>query len=244
MKRRFGRYSRRIYYSLLIVAILLVALIGSVIALVFSQPKTVYIIQEQLEDDITKTVSAFVTGIDVNEELEMLVAKGYGEIVYEWFDRITGNRVVSMTILHSALMHGIPVNLSFSQTRKESRFTSNAIGYNKNENGDTVSRDFGLKQLNEYTFQYCSYSEMLDVEYNIAVADAYLVSLYKKYNKQDAVNGWDRALMAYNRGNRVDERGMKYVQSIRNYERYLDKIYNIEFPKFFRMRYNELTGNG
>jgi hypothetical protein len=242
MKRRFGKYSQRIYYMLMVVAFLLFALTASVLTLVLSQPKVVYLVQEQVEDDITKSVTSFVTGMDVNQELEMLIAKGYGEIVYEWFDRITGNRVISMTILHSALMHGIPAHLSFSQTREESRFTYNAIGYNRNDNGDTVSRDFGLKQLNEFTFQYCSYSDMLDVEYNIATADAYLVSLYKKYNKQDVVNGWDRALMAYNRGNRIDERGMRYVQSIRNYERYLDKEYNTEFPKFFKMRYAEMKG--
>lgn len=180
-----------------------------------------------------------VVGLEVNAELQALMEAGHAEKVYSWYDRYTYNRRVTIALVNSALLHGIPVHLSLAHAWQESRFVHNAIGKNMNSSGVVTSRDFGLKQLNEFTFKYCSYADMLNIEYNIAMADAFLVDLYKKYKSQDNTFGWDRALLAYNRGWRIDERGLKYVQNIRTFEEKIDNDYNTNFLNY-EIEYEEV----
>jgi len=172
-----------------------------------------------------------ITGIDVNKEIYWHFQNGYADIVYDWYNDYIGDMDNTIALINSALLHGIPINKSIGQSWAESNHKADAIGYNYDRSGKLRSVDRGIKQGNQYTFPKASPIKMLDPYYNLSLCDAYYRADYEYFQKIDKRLGWNRATISYNRGrSRLDENGFIYLQSVLNYEQYMDEQFNLYFP--------------
>jgi hypothetical protein len=216
------RQIKRLILILIIFILMIVTNITISIMLYLHQPKII-------EKEIIKL--RHITGMNINKELQWHFENGYADVVYDFYEDYIGNRNNTIALVNSALLHGIPLHKSIGQSWTESTHKANAIGYNYYKSGKLRSVDRGIKQGNEYTFPKASPIKMLDPYYNLAWCDAYYRSDYEYFQKINTKLSWNRATISYNRGrSRLDERGLIYLQSVLDYEQYLDEQFNLYFP--------------
>jgi len=163
-----------------------------------------------------------LTREEINERIKNLIVSGRIEEVYRFYDEYTGNREITYNIINNGLAFGIPVNLLFSLAYVESQFTPTAINGKKNKDG-TV--DYGLFQINSYTFRQYTRKYCMKLENNVRLASTYLVEKYRKYGN------WEEAFLSYNAGNTelVKNGSIKHFIGVLKFERKLDKKFNERF---------------
>lgn len=127
----------------------------------------------------------------------------------------------SEIIIYEAKMRGIPVHLALALIKIESNYNPYAVNL-VNKNG---SIDFGLMQLNSYSFPFLSQQEIFDIRKNLQYGLNYLKELYHRFSS------WEDALLAYNAGpsrvksNTPPESAVSYMLKVLLYEQELNLNY-------------------
>src|SRR4030043_249334 len=157
----------------------------------------------------------YLTGLDINTEVEKYIQAGYSDVPYTFYDTITNKREVTHNIIIAALSEGVPINVAMAVVSKESEFIPGAV----NHNGGT-SRDAGLFQVNEYTAREFSFATLMDMKVNCRKGCQILASNFA------AKGNWVESFIAYNRGNTIDGIGTKYAAGVLSRIEKFDRMYN------------------
>jgi soluble lytic murein transglycosylase-like protein len=162
---------------------------------------------------------------DVNTVIFELIRAGQENKVYEFYDRIVGDRKLTYMIVSTALLYDIPVNYFMSLCYTESRFTVTAVGRNLTADGVVWSYDYGLFQLNSETFKSYDRDYLMVPENNIRMAAEYLKDKYKKYRN------WYETIISYNAGGTelIKNRTIKHLVSVLSMHEDLDGKFVLEF---------------
>lgn len=202
----------------LIIILLLTSLIviGSSFSLFFKFGK---ILDGQSEETLS-----LLTTHNINSEIFKLIERGQEKQVYDFYDKIIGNKKITYLIVTNALVNGIPVNLFMSLAYTESRYCETAIGKNLNSAGEISSYDYGLFQLNSNTFKEYTREYLLDPENNARLAAQHLLELYKRYGT------WYEATLGYNAGNTllIKNKTVKHFVSVLSFQEELDTKFVLE----------------
>ena len=194
--------------------LLLVALIAYFVMLFIiegEKPKKIieYIVKEQQyysRDDINNVVLNDITGDSQND-------------IYTLFDKLTGDRVITFYIVNNSLTYDVPISISLAIAMTENpQFNPDAT--NKNNNG---SIDVGIFQTNTNTFQDYTVDDLLKPNINIRCGIWLLAEEKKRYGT------WTEAICQYHRGNKIDQKGLKYIDDVLNNETAVIKMFNTEY---------------
>lgn len=110
----------------------------------------------------------------------------YYENVFAEKEKISNK--IAGAILHTALNYDVPITLAFALAFTESSYRTRAFNYSNSNK----SFDYGLFQLNSFTFPFNE--EKMEIWNNTNLALKYLKSEY------DKLGSWELALIAYNAG--------------------------------------------
>lgn len=102
----------------------------------------------------------------------------------------------------------IPERLLISQIEHESGFDPRARGENRDAEGNLLSVDRGLAQINSYWHPEVTDEEAYDSKFAINWIAREMSDLYKKYGS------WGKALSVYNTGNPEDGFKNGYVKAV------------------------------
>jgi len=130
-----------------------------------------------------------------NNSIMEMIRLGQESKVYDFYDKVIGNRPLTYLIVTTALANGIPVNYFVALGYTESRFNVNAVGTNKDADGKILTSDYGVFQLNSNTFKTYEKAYLMKIENNVSMAAEFLKDKYLKYGN------WYEALLSYNAGN-------------------------------------------
>lgn len=154
----------------------------------------------------------------VNSDIEKHLKDGEGEFIYNFYDQITGNRHITYKIIEKCLNLDVPVNLAMALCYQESRFYIYAINGEHNKNG---SSDYGLFQLNSYTFSEYDQEYLMDVNNNIHHGIEWLAIHHSTYGD------WYKVVIAYNSGDidDVPQSTIEYMTNIFAKVKEYDQMY-------------------
>ncbi len=127
--------------------------------------------------------------------LDESIVRGDESKIYDFYDKIIGDRKLTYLIVSTAILNDIPINYFVALCYTESRFNVNAVGKNINKEGVITSYDYGLFQLNSITFADYTKAYLMMPENNIRLAAQHLRMKYEKYKN------WYEAIICYNAGN-------------------------------------------
>jgi len=177
-------------------------------------PEPVIVVQ-QIEDPV------FASRSIVNETVKAMVISGRSEDVYLFYDRFTKSREITYTLVNTALLSGIPINLLFGLVQWESNYNPRAL----NVNGG--SSDHGLMQLNSITFSSLTEDDFYNPVTNIRHGSNYLEARFKEFGS------WEAAVIAYNGGNTELVKGttVRHLVNVLENEREYDRAFVEAFGK-------------
>lgn len=167
------------------------------------------------------SLNNFEVRYEINESLSDI----NNTLILNFYNQFTGNWIISKTIIDNAIEYSVPIHIAFSIAWHESKFNPSAIS-TANRNG---TRDWGLFQLNDSYRQNWTRSDFLNINLNSEEGLRHFKWGY------DQVDDIILALKAYNAGmsrvinNSVPDSTNDYVNSILEYESFLDKEFNDAF---------------
>jgi soluble lytic murein transglycosylase-like protein len=207
-----------------VIALLIFIGLGIIALIIREQPvKTVYRIE-------TETIYRFVTGMEVNAEIDKIFAKSGHEKVYDFYNKITKGRPdsneITMNIIHYAIQQDVPISMAFALAFIESRFTPTAT--NHNEANDTY--DYGLFQRNSTNCIGVDPDLLFNVEWNTRITMKDLNMFY--YNPDSTSYGdWGAVLAQYNAGNydpNDKDKGYFFANTVMQKANEYDRLINLE----------------
>jgi hypothetical protein len=160
-----------------------------------------------------------------NQVISEFIKAGNEKKVFEFYDKLIGNRSITYMIVSTAILNDIPVNYFVALAFTESGFNLNAVGKNIDAFGNVWSYDYGLYQLNSDTFKEYDKSYLMIPENNIRFAADYLKDKYKKYRN------WYETIISYNAGGTelVKNRTIKHLVSVLSMTDDLQGKFEMEF---------------
>lgn len=163
--------------------------------------------------------------VNENDLIAKMIYEGNESTVYDFYDKITGNRKITYLIISHALSYNIPVHYFMALAYTESRFTPSAIGTNANSEGVAVSYDYGLFQLNSRTYNKFTREHLMTLENNVRMAAEHLNNDYMRYGS------WYEALLSYNAGNvtNVKNTTIRHFVSIMTWRNEISAKFMTEF---------------
>jgi len=140
---------------------------------------------EQLENTFSHKITFKPADLDLSvlENVRILVNK---KVKDNYYNNMSPS---ASMIVKMSKEFNIPVHLALALVKTESNFDAKAINHNRNG-----SIDYGLMQLNSFTFSNLTAKELLDPETNISCGLNYLREMY------DMLGNWNDAIVAYNAG--------------------------------------------
>ncbi|WP_455160416.1 transglycosylase SLT domain-containing protein [Treponema lecithinolyticum] len=181
-----------------------------------------------IHSQITDNANRKDSGLDMYRQLISRSA------VISFYEKVTGNRDVTLAILEYADVYNIPLSLAFSLAFTESRYKINAVNGNTN-----ASIDRGLFQLNSESFPGFSEDDFFNPYVSAKQGLAFLRYCLDTGGNEIA------ALAMYNAGTRrVRNNGtphmtLNYISNIMTYQRGLENMFDTKVAATFRTRDNK-----
>lgn len=146
------------------------------------------------------------------------------EKVLWFYDQLTHNRQITQIIVDAALLHNVPMNLSFAMGKQESGFDPKA--YNHNPNG---TWDRGLFQLNSGDHPKWSVADFYNPVRNAEEAMSEFEELLGSQKSMVV----DSALVAYNAGrNSMKNQRIPFITALHVFRvRDFERAYDLAFCK-------------
>ena len=162
---------------------------------------------------------------DVNTAIIEMIQDGKESEVYDFYDSTVGNRRLTVLLVSTALLYKIPVNYFVALAYTESRFDPDAVNVNRDADGNILSYDYGLFQLNSLTFPQYIKEYLYIPENNARLAAQYLTERFAKYGN------WYETIISFNAGGTlyVKNKSIKHLVSVLSMNETLDNKFVEEF---------------
>jgi hypothetical protein len=201
---------------LIIVAITLTTLITSEEVII----KEKEVIKEIYPQEIVDTTEY---GNALNETIEIALEDDiYYGMLFEYFNSLTNDQIISEAIIDAALEWDIPIGIAFGMAWTESNFDPRAINnFNSNK-----TRDWGLFQLNDSYRENWSKEDFFNPHKNAYEAMRYLSFVMQEhsYDIYLGVAAYNAGASAVNEGISVST--LRYLSSVFKYKDKVEKQLN------------------
>lgn len=187
------------------------------------------------EIDISPYVTDYVSDVSfqnldkVRDKGLALYRQSMAKSSVEWFyNKITGNKDVTNAILTEAEKNDIPLSLAFALAYTESKYKTEAVGYNTN---GTVDR--GLFQLNSNSFPQLSEEEFFDPYTSAKYGMRHLKQCLKMAGNSVSALAMYNAGMGRVSSNKTPQTTLNYIGKIISYQNKLDELFTDEVVIFY-----------